>query len=125
MKFPRVINYTVLAIFTFMVIIDFFPSIAFADVISKKVISAMFIALIILQLVVTKGREDKLSLKQRLSLTIYIIGLWITLTLLGGHSQVGLSLNSPMFYFAMILLAYDLLRIYRQSKNKNNKSMPS
>ncbi|MFJ7951384.1 hypothetical protein ACIQZG_07635 [Lysinibacillus sp. NPDC096418] len=125
MKFPTLINFTMLAFFTFIVIIDFFPSMAFADVISKKVIFAIIIALIILQLVVTKGREDKLSLKQHLYLTIYIVGLWITLTLLGGHSQVGLSLNTPLFYIAILLHTFNLLRMYRQSKDKNNKSMPS
>lgn len=125
MKISTIINYTALTFFTLLVINDFFPSTTLAEIFSNKVIIVIIFALIILQLVVTRGREGKLSLKQHLSLTIYIVGLWITLTLLGGHSQVGVSLNGPFFYIAMVLLAYDLLRIYRQSKGKDNKSMPS
>lgn len=124
MKLSTIINYTALAFFTLLVINDFFPSTILTEVFPSKLILSILVALVILQLVVTKGRESKLSIKQHLSLTIYIVGLWITLTLLGGHSQVGLSTNSPSFYMALLLLAYDLLRIYRKSKF-NKKSMPN
>lgn len=97
MKLSTMINYTALAFFTLLVINDFFPSTTLAKVFSNKVIIVIIFALILLQLVGTRGRESKISLKQHLSLTIYIVGLWIPLTLLGGHSQVGVSLDGPFF----------------------------
>ncbi|CAM5544223.1 putative protein OS=Lysinibacillus sphaericus OX=1421 GN=LYSIN_02051 PE=4 SV=1 [Lysinibacillus sphaericus] len=36
------------------------------------------------------------------------------LTLLGGESEIGLSYNSPIFYLIVIVLGFDLLRVYRQ-----------
>ncbi|XRD26182.1 hypothetical protein AABM34_07160 [Lysinibacillus fusiformis] len=49
-------------------------------------------------------------------MTLYTVGLWIVLTLLGGQSQIGLSFTSPLFYIIIVLLGLDLLRISRQSK---------
>lgn len=75
-------------------------------------------ALVIIQIASDKDRYKKLSKKAYVGLTVYTVGLWIVLTLLGGESQIGLSFNSPIFYIIVLLLALDLLRIFRQSKKE-------
>jgi len=59
-----------------------------------------------------------MSKKAYVGLTLYTVGLWIVLTLLGGQSQIGLSFTSPLFYIIIVLLGLDLLRISRQSKRE-------
>lgn len=118
MKFSTIINFSVLAFFTLLFVNDFFPATTIAEVFSQKIILFIIIALVILQLAVTKGRERNLSKKAYFGLTIYIFSLWIVLTLFGGKSQAGLSFNGPFFYIVVLLLSLDLLRMYRKEKNK-------
>jgi len=94
----------------------FFPDTTLAAVLSKKIILLILVILVIVQITMDKGQYKKLSKKAYVSVTLYTVGLWIVLTLLGGKSQFGLSFDSPIFYIIVLLLGLDLLRIYRQSK---------
>ncbi|OEC01944.1 hypothetical protein GY31_11265 [Lysinibacillus sphaericus] len=124
MKRSTIINVCIFIFFTLLFVNDFFPATPLAEILSKKIILVILIVLVGINLVTSKGTYKKLSKKAYAGLTLYTVGLWIVLTLLGGESEIGLSYNSPIFYLIVIVLGFDLLRVYRQWKReeaeKNN-----
>jgi len=120
MRLSTILNFCILVFFTLLFVNDFFPHTTIAEILSKKIILLILMALVIIQIASDKDRYKKLSKKAYVGLTVYTVGLWIVLTLLGGESQIGLSFNSPIFYIIVLLLALDLLRIFRQSKKEQS-----
>lgn len=116
MKLSTILNFVILIFFTLLFVNDFFPDTAIAAMLSKKIILLILVGLVIIQLAFDKGRYKRLSKKAYIGLTLYTVGLWIVLTLLGGQSQIGLSFTSPLFYIIVVLLGLDLLRLSRQTK---------
>ncbi|MGE7673770.1 hypothetical protein ACQKMV_09365 [Lysinibacillus sp. NPDC094403] len=121
MRLSTILNFCILVFFTLLFVNDFFPHTTIAGTLSKKIILLILIALVIVQIATDKGRYKKLSKKAYVGLTVYTVGLWVVLTLLGGQSQLGLSFNSPIFYIIVLFLAFDLLRVYRQSKQERSE----
>lgn len=121
MWLSSILNFCILVFFTLLFVNDFFPHTTIAELLSQKIILLILIALVIVQITMDKGRYKKLSKKAYIGLTLYTVGLWIVLTLLGGESQLGLSFNSPIFYIIVLLLVLDLLRVYRQSKREQTE----
>lgn len=124
MKLSTVLNVCIFLFFTLLFVNDFFPATTLAELLSKKIILVILIVLVCIQMMTSKGTYKKISKKAYAGLTLYTIGLWIVLTILGGESEIGLSYNSPIFYLIVIVLGFDLLRVYRQWKReeaeKNN-----
>lgn len=116
MKLSTILNFVILLFFTLLFVNDFFPDTAIAAMLTKKIILLILVGLVIIQLAFDKGRYKRLSKKAYIGLTLYTVGLWIVLTLLGGQSQIGLSFTSPLFYIIVVLLGLDLLRLSRQTK---------
>ena len=121
MKLSTILNFVILIFFTLLFVNDFFPDTAIAAMLTKKIILLILVGLVIIQLAFDKGRYKRLSKKAYIGLTLYTVGLWIVLTLLGGQSQIGLSFTSPLFYIIVVLLGLDLLRISRQSKREQTE----
>ncbi|MED3802990.1 hypothetical protein P4562_13730 [Lysinibacillus xylanilyticus] len=121
MRLSTILNFGILVFFTLLFVNDFFPHTTIAEILSKKIILLILMALVIIQIASDKDRYKKLSKKAYVGLTVYTVGLWSVLTLLGGESQIGLSFNSPIFYIIVLLLALDLLRIFRQSKKEQSE----
>lgn len=121
MKRSTIINVCIFIFFTLLFVNDFFPATPLAEILSKKIILVILIVLVGINLVSSKGTYKKLSKKAYAGLTLYTVGLWIVLTLLGGESEIGLSYNSPIFYLIVIVLGFDLLRVYRQWKREEAK----
>ncbi|MFK5707905.1 hypothetical protein [Lysinibacillus boronitolerans] len=116
MKLSTILNFVILIFFTLLFVNDFFPDTALATMLTKKIILLILVGLVIIQLAFDKGRYKRLSKKAYIGLTLYTVGLWIVLTLLGGQSQIGLSFTSPLFYIIVVLLGLDLIRLSRQTK---------
>ncbi|KGR81118.1 hypothetical protein [Lysinibacillus boronitolerans] len=116
MKLSTFLNFVILLFFTLLFVNDFFPETAIAAMLTKKIILLILVGLVIIQLAFDKGRYKRLSKKAYIGLTLYTVGLWIVLTLLGGQSQIGLSFTSPLFYIIVVLLGLDLIRLSRQTK---------
>lgn len=116
MKLSTILNFIILVFFTLLFVNDFFPDTTIAAMLTKKIILLILVGLVIIQLAFDKGRYKRLSKKAYIGLTLYTIGLWIVLTLLGGQSQIGLSFTSPLFYIIVVLLGLDLIRLSRQTK---------
>ena len=118
LKLSTFINICIFIFFTLLFVNDFFPATSLAALLSKKIILIILIVLVCINMMVSKGTFSKLSKKAYAGLTLYTVGLWIVLTLLGGESQIGLSFNSPIFYLIVLVLGFDLLRVYRQWKRE-------
>ncbi|RDV32645.1 MULTISPECIES: hypothetical protein [Lysinibacillus] len=116
MKLSTILNFIILVFFTLLFVNDFFPDTTIAAMLTKKIILLILVGLVIIQLAFDKGRYKRLSKKAYIGLTLYTVGLWIVLTLLGGQSQIGLSFTSPLFYIIVVLLGLDLIRLSRQTK---------
>lgn len=116
MMLSTILNFIILVFFTLLFVNDFFPDTAIAAMLTKKIILLILVGLVIIQLAFDKGRYKRLSKKAYIRLTLYTVGLWIVLTLLGGQSQIGLSFTSPLFYIIVVLLGLDLIRLSRQTK---------
>nr|WP_054550694.1 hypothetical protein [Lysinibacillus sphaericus] len=116
MKLSTILNFVILIFFTLLFVNDFFPDTAIAAMLTKKIILLILVGLVIIQLAFDKGSYKRLSKKAYIGLTLYTVGLWIVLTLLGGQSQIGLSFTSPLFYIIVVLLGLDLIRLSRQTK---------
>lgn len=121
MKLSTVLNVCIFLFFTLLFVNDFFPATTLAELLSKKIILVILIVLVCIQMMTSKGTYKKISKKAYAGLTLYTIGLWIVLTLLGGESEIGLSYNSPIFYLIVIVLGFDLLRVYRQWKREETE----
>jgi len=118
MKRSTFINICIFIFFTLLFVNDFFPATPLAELLSKKIILVILIVLVCINMVLSKGTYSKISKKAYTALTLYTVGLWIVLTLLGGESEIGLSYNSPIFYLIVLVLGFDLLRVYRQWKRE-------
>ncbi|MFJ7667299.1 hypothetical protein ACIQXI_09330 [Lysinibacillus sp. NPDC097195] len=118
MKRSTFINVCIFIFFTLLFVNDFFPVTPLAELLSKKLILVILIILVCINMVLSKGTYSKISKKAYVALTLYTVGLWIVLTLLGGQSEIGLSYNSPIFYLIVLVLGFDLLRVYRQWKRE-------
>jgi len=116
MKLSTILNFIILVFFTLLFVNDFLSDTAIAAMLTKKIILLILVGLVIIQLAFDKGRYKRLSKKAYIGLTLYTVGLWIVLTLLGGQSQIGLSFTSPLFYIIVVLLGLDLIRLSRQTK---------
>lgn len=116
MMLSTILNFIILVFFTLLFVNDFFPDTAIAAMLTKKIILLILVGLVIIQLAFDKGRYKRLSKKAYIGLTLYTVGLWIVLSLLGGQSQIGLSFTSPLFYIIVVLLGLDLIRLSRQTK---------
>ncbi|WP_155590551.1 hypothetical protein [Lysinibacillus cavernae] len=121
MKLSTILNFLILVFFTLLFVNDFFPDTAIAALLTKKIILLLLVVLVISQIALDTDRFKKMSKKAYVGLTLYTVGLWIVLTLLGGQSQIGLSFTSPLFYIIVVLLGFDLMRISRQAKREQTE----
>ncbi|GLC87104.1 hypothetical protein [Lysinibacillus piscis] len=121
MKRSHILNFCILTLFTLLFVNDFFPHTAIAEILSQKIILLLLVVLVILQIALDHTVYQNFSTKSYLALSIYTVGLWIGLTLFGGRSQIGLSFTSPLFYLIVLLLAVDILRVHRKTKQQNTK----
>ena len=111
----------VVAFFTLMLVIDFFPNIGITSSIGTIGV-IIFIALAVITR--HKGEPEYKSSKQEFIFTlfggIYIFSLLLILTLLGGVSQAGIGLNNPILwglYTLGLLVSYTKYKKELKSRN--------
>ena len=111
----------VVAFFTLMLVIDFFPNIGITSSIGTIGV-IIFIALAVITR--HKGEPEYKSSKQEFIFTlfggIYIFSILLILTLLGGVSQAGIGLNNPILwglYTLGLLVSYTKYKKELKSRN--------
>ncbi|WP_164669704.1 hypothetical protein [Virgibacillus doumboii] len=103
-----------LVLLTIMLIADYFPELPTSDWFPVSALLWLMLAMFLISFVVKDKAPDRLNkVKWRLSLLLYMIVLLALLTLLGGHSSVGISFDNS---FLWIVIFAGLLEVYLEWK---------
>ncbi|MDF2067468.1 hypothetical protein [Bacillus sp. Cr_A10] len=100
---------------TVLLVYDFFST--FSDIVNiPKFLLIVLLLVIVIVSIFTSNKnkeDDKVTLYYQTFLLIYLFGLIILFTILGGTSQIGLNLNNPILW---ILIAISIFEIFQQKK---------
>ncbi|MER2060645.1 MAG: hypothetical protein ABTA16_17640 [Niallia sp.] len=94
---------------------DFFPDLIDFIYLPKSLVVALLIIIVIFSVLSNRFQKDnsRLILLWQLVSMLYLFLLVVAFTVLGGISQVGISLNSPVLWVVILISIYE---IYEQSK---------
>ena len=94
---------------------DFFPDLIDFIYLPKSLVVALLIIIVIFSILSNRFQKDnsRLILLWQLVSMLYLFLLVVTFTVLGGISQVGISLNNPVLWIVILISIYE---IYVQSK---------
>ncbi|MGE7763022.1 hypothetical protein [Peribacillus sp. NPDC097895] len=108
-------------LFSFLMIFDYFPHIIFNDI-PKTVLTIGMISLAIVYIVINQKTEKNCETNSLIGEAAFIFYMFVligVLTLMGGKSTVGISLNNPILWFVLLLTIVDMTVRYRRKKNSN------
>jgi len=94
---------------------DFFPDLIDFIYLPKSLVVALLIIIVIFSILSNRFQKDnsRLILLWQLVSMLYLFLLVVAFTVLGGISQVGISLNNPVLWIIILISIYE---IYEQSK---------
>ena len=94
---------------------DFFPDLIDFIYLPKSLVVALLIIIVIFSILSNRFQKDnsRLILLWQLVSMLYLFLLVVAFTVLGGISQVGISLNNPVLWVVILISIYE---IYEQSK---------
>ncbi|MEK3953800.1 MULTISPECIES: hypothetical protein [unclassified Psychrobacillus] len=94
---------------------DFFPDLIDFIYLPKSLVVALLIIIVIFSILSNRFQKDnsRLILLWQLVSMLYLFLLVVAFTVLGGISQVGISLNNPVLWIVILISIYE---IYEQSK---------
>ncbi|MCP2035298.1 L-asparagine transporter-like permease [Planomicrobium sp. HSC-17F08] len=105
--------------FTLLLINNFFPEVLpFLTVSKWFVLAFIFVIFICISVMGNKEKEESRTFKWTLFSSLYLMFLIVALSLLGGQSTSGISLDNPIVW---ILLLVSLLQIINQLKHRQSK----
>ncbi|MDW0109682.1 hypothetical protein [Sporosarcina aquimarina] len=118
MKFKSWIPFSLIALSaTIVIAYDFFPKLNEIVTIPRPVVMLLLLLIVSLGFFVTKLRKDhsaKSNFVWHVAFMSYLFGLILIFTLLGGISQVGLSLSSPALWLVIAISVVELVREYKK-----------
>lgn len=102
-------------LFSFLMIFDYFPHPVLKDI-PKTVLTIGVVSLAVVYIVINRKTEKDCenSLIGEAVLIFYMLVLIGVLTVMGGKSTVGISLNNPMLWFVLLLTIVDMTVRYRK-----------
>ncbi|QHS22028.1 hypothetical protein GWK91_03295 [Virgibacillus sp. MSP4-1] len=104
-----------LLLLTILIVLDFFPQWAFAEGMGDTMFWVLLIAMAIS--IVISGRHQKgHHFKESLFIFIYLIGLILLLTALGGDSVRGFSPDQTGFW---VIIFIGIIEVYAQWKRRS------
>ncbi len=115
-------NFSLLAILlviTILLINDYFSNVIFPFQVSNLQLILLLLVLFVVNHFMADNDSNKQKLKSELFLLIYIAGLIVLLTLLGGESNTFLAVDN---FILTILFVFDLLRIRFQWKKETKEN---
>lgn len=94
---------------------DFFPYLIDIIYLPKSLVVALLIIIVIFSILSNRFQKDnsRLILLWQLVSMLYLFLLVVAFTVLGGISQVGISINNPVLWVVILISIYE---IYEQSK---------
>lgn len=95
---------------------DFFPDLLEFFYLPKSILLALLIIIVIFSIFANRLQKEnsRIILLWQIVSTLYLLSLIVLFTVLGGISQVGISLKSPVLWIVIVISIYE---IYKQ----NNK----
>ncbi|MGG0644550.1 hypothetical protein ABE021_11475 [Sporosarcina gallistercoris] len=107
----------IMSSFTIIMAYDFFPGLNNLLSVPKQVIILLMLLIVLLGFFVTRLRKThspKSDLLWSAAFMSYLFVLILVFTLIGGVSQVGLSLSSPVLW---LVIAISVIELIREVKN--------
>ena len=100
---------------TILLVYDFFPNLIEIIYLPKSILFALLIIIVIFSIFVNRFQKDdsRIILLWQIVSTSYLLSLIVVFTVLGGISQVGISLKSPVLW---IVIGISIYEIYKQNK---------
>ncbi|MCM3636265.1 hypothetical protein M3152_00935 [Sporosarcina luteola] len=109
---------------TLLMAYDFFPELNGFLQLSKPLLIGLILIFLFSGFFI--NRFQKASLKSDLLwqviLTSYLLLLLIAYTLLGGESQVGISLSNPFLWIVLLITFFDIAKQYKKMKTAQSNS---
>lgn len=109
----------ILLVITILLINDYFSNVIFPFQVSDLQLILLLLVLFVVNHFMADNDSNKQKLKSELFLLIYIAGLIVLLTLLGGESNTFLAVDN---FILTILFVFDLLRIRFQWKKETKEN---
>lgn len=120
MKVARfILKYLTFLLLTILLIDDYFPdafpflNISFSQWIVLAIIFAIFAF-------IDKKGSQKLELKERLFINVYLFGLIGILTLLGGDSSNALSYSNPVLWIILVIEVFGIRKEWKKKLKDEN-----
>lgn len=106
-----------LAALTLLLIYDFFPKLIPFINIPKSILIGLILLITVISLFMNRPQKEDVSrfnpLWQVILLT-YFFSLIIIFTLMGGISQVGLSISNPFLWIVFFISIFDIVKGYKK-----------
>lgn len=107
-----------LAVFTILMINDFFPNLLILIEVPKgAILGTIFIIFISISFFSNPEKEEERALKWNVAMSFYLPFLIVLLSLLGGHSETGISMSDPL---VLVLMFISFLEVYKKLKQKSS-----
>lgn len=105
----------ILLTMTTLLAYDFFPDLLEFFYLPKSILFALLIIIVIFSIFANRFQKDdsRIILLWQIVSTSYLLSLIVVFTVLGGISQVGISLKSPVLW---IVIGISIYEIYKQNK---------
>lgn len=121
----KILSVSVLVILTLLIIYDYFPQLIYFLHIPKSVLVGLLLLTIIIGIFMNylqKEVSSKSTLSWQVTTILYLLALISILTLLGGTSQVGISLSNPVLWIVLLISVFELVREYKKVKERQLSS---
>ncbi|MFD1928413.1 hypothetical protein ACFSFY_10150 [Sporosarcina siberiensis] len=118
MKF-KLLGITALVLLTFLMIYDFFPKFISYIYIPKSMLLGLILLTFLIGIFMShfdKGDSSKVTLIWQVVSLAYLFALIMIFTLVGGVSQVGLSLTDPFLWIVFFISIFDIVKGYKKMK---------
>ncbi|WOV82977.1 hypothetical protein PGH26_08470 [Sporosarcina jeotgali] len=96
---------------------DFFPQLSELLFVPKPLIIMLLLLILFSGYFVTRLQHDgsqKFKFLWQVAFTTYLLALLIGFTLLGGVSQVGISLSSPALWIVLVISLFEIYQEYKK-----------
>ncbi|WP_221568434.1 hypothetical protein [Alkalihalobacillus sp. TS-13] len=114
----RTVQISMLALFSFLIVLDYFPDLPIIEAIPRNVVIFGIFGLILIALIfsVSINQDDLSVLKWQMGMMLYLLGLIAVLTILGGESSVGLAFDNYALWVVVGISITDILNRWRKIK---------
>ncbi|MGE7602380.1 hypothetical protein ACQKL5_07685 [Peribacillus sp. NPDC097675] len=109
-----------LIIFTLLIVNDYFPNLSLARSIPNDILLWVIFGLFIISFLFDriKSANHKEKLKSQILSLIYFLSLLALLTILGGQSTAGITIDSPFLWLILLMSCLDIYSRWKKLKQE-------